>query len=809
MEKQIIIELEVKSEQAAKNLEEARVLVEKLKLERKDLQKQLKENTITEDEYAKKMADNVKNMQSANSAIKANTKAINDNAKTINAEIKSLDQKRGVLSEMIKQYDALSESERESAKGTDLLKSIQTLTAEVSTLEEATGRHQRSVGNYTKAMDALPQPIKSVVVGFQGLGTTLKALVANPIVAMIAAIVLVLQRLVEAFKRSDNAMTDLETAFATFQPIITAVRFVLDKVVETIAKIAITAANAATSVLSLIPAFRKSKEAAQENVIALDRLEDKEREYIVKSAERSRDVSKLRNNATQTEKYTAEQRVKFLKNAYDLEVKDLEDRKKIAEEKYRLEKKKVEQSKDTTDETKNNLARLYAESIKAEEEFYSGTRRLMSQLNTAQKEIAAEEEQRAKAAAERAKAAAERRKAILATQIEIERQYQDLILQALDEGQEKEISLAKIANQRKIEEIKKRLKEDKTLNKKSRENLNAIIIQLEAQLAIQIADIQKKYRDKAEEDEEKSRKAAEAEKIESLKNEIEEEYKYQKKAFDDTLELVKNNLLQRYDLEISATRQRLDTLQSMDEEHYLAMYGNYEKYADEVKNTQIYLSNLETERLKAPYMLAAGYADAAGAISSSMKELFNNIGEDGAKLQAFQKALALTDIAISTAKALAEAISAGAGIPFPGNLPAIASGTAAVISGIAQAMAIIKKTSETSVPTFSEGGRVVGAGTETSDSINARLSNGEYVLSAKTTRAIGADNLDIINFGYNKKNIMKTSFADGGLVNAPNFEAVKNTISMTALRDIQPVVSVKEITRVANRVKVKESISKN
>lgn len=44
------------------------------------------------------------------------------------------------------------------------------------------------------------------------------------------------------------------------------------------------------------------------------------------------------------------------------------------------------------------------------------------------------------------------------------------------------------------------------------------------------------------------------------------------------------------------------------------------------------------------------------------------------------------------------------------------------------------------------GGYVTGPGTGTSDSIPARLSNGEYVMTAKATRRIGVDRLDAMNY---------------------------------------------------------------
>jgi hypothetical protein len=62
------------------------------------------------------------------------------------------------------------------------------------------------------------------------------------------------------------------------------------------------------------------------------------------------------------------------------------------------------------------------------------------------------------------------------------------------------------------------------------------------------------------------------------------------------------------------------------------------------------------------------------------------------------------------------------------------------------------------------GGFIWGPGTETSDSIPARLSRGEYVLSAKAVKAIGVDTLDEINFGRSRPRIRRYNFAEGGLV---------------------------------------------
>lgn len=56
-----------------------------------------------------------------------------------------------------------------------------------------------------------------------------------------------------------------------------------------------------------------------------------------------------------------------------------------------------------------------------------------------------------------------------------------------------------------------------------------------------------------------------------------------------------------------------------------------------------------------------------------------------------------------------------------------------------------------------DGGPIVGAGTATSDSIPAMLSNGEYVLNAKAVKRVGRPLLDAINYGHARH------FASGGL----------------------------------------------
>ena len=82
--------------------------------------------------------------------------------------------------------------------------------------------------------------------------------------------------------------------------------------------------------------------------------------------------------------------------------------------------------------------------------------------------------------------------------------------------------------------------------------------------------------------------------------------------------------------------------------------------------------------------------------------------KDEEKREKIRKALAIAQIAVDTARGISAAIAAGAGVPFPGNIPAIISGISAVVGGIVQAKAVLKDSSST--PSISSAAGGAGGG---------------------------------------------------------------------------------------------------
>lgn len=94
---------------------------------------------------------------------------------------------------------------------------------------------------------------------------------------------------------------------------------------------------------------------------------------------------------------------------------------------------------------------------------------------------------------------------------------------------------------------------------------------------------------------------------------------------------------------------------------------------------------------------------------------------------------------------------------------------------------------------FAGGGYVSGAGTSTSDSIPARLSDGEYVVRAKAVRALGTDFLDRLNAAGSglsgKGKLPKFRYAEGGYVTADTNADTANNSGAVGGQPIQLVMN--------------------
>ncbi len=204
-----IFEIEVDLGKSIKAIEEYRKAIEKAKAQQKELRKELKEGTITTEEYEESFSALEKDILNTKDAMQVTQRAVKNLIVANNENNDSLRSLRAQLSQLTSAYDRMSEAEREAAKGKELLKHIQDLQNQIRPLEEATGRFQRNVGNYQQsivnavaAMNPLAARLVSIVDlsdetagGFtkiktsaQAFGKTLLSLLKNPAFLAIAGI---------------------------------------------------------------------------------------------------------------------------------------------------------------------------------------------------------------------------------------------------------------------------------------------------------------------------------------------------------------------------------------------------------------------------------------------------------------------------------------------------------------------------------------------------------------------------------------------------------------------------------------------
>lgn len=204
-----IFEIEVDLGKSIKAIEEYRKAIEKAKAQQKELRKELKEGTITTEEYEESFSALEKDILNTKDAMQVTQRAVKNLIVANNENNDSLRSLRAQLSQLTLAYDRMSEAEREAAKGKELLKHIQDLQNQIRPLEESTGRFQRSVGNYQQsivnavaAMNPLAARLVSIVDlsdetagGFtkiktsaQAFGKTLSSLLKNPAFLAIAGI---------------------------------------------------------------------------------------------------------------------------------------------------------------------------------------------------------------------------------------------------------------------------------------------------------------------------------------------------------------------------------------------------------------------------------------------------------------------------------------------------------------------------------------------------------------------------------------------------------------------------------------------
>ena len=594
----IILQVGLDGGKVANDLADISRQIANVKKNQQDLNEQYKNGEISLAKYTEQtqsLKDEQTWLQKEQKGLIATQKLLTQTTDTYSD---SLNGERQRLADMQKAYDQLDAEMRKSEGGQAFLKAIQEQDQKVKGLEESTGRAQRNVGAYADAM-------KKAGVGVEGFTNKLKAMLKNPLVAVFAGFVAIVQKLRDAFKRNDEAGTKLQKAFAAFKPILTMINKLFGWLADIIATIANAIAKVGSFLLSLlVPGYKEAAEAAEELADAQDRLQETERRYAVESAKRQRDIAKLRDDAAKATNGLVEverTRLKLTREISDEMLKQIPatnqfrkaverlkevngDVTKLTDEEIKqlkmlgfveevVQKEKVTtaeltqqaidlETKDLEERMKiaQEKVRLQKEQMKQDDDYGDEAKDKLAQLEADLYRSESEyyghlrkldREQKAERERQR-KEQEEQEKKSAAARLEIRRATEDKLLSLETDSTKRSVAKAIIEGKRNVENLRKKLDDLKKEDVAARAELNKLIEATEAATQKQISEILiNAAKDREDTILETKREAA-------------------RRGIKDSLELAK--------LQASEIQEDYARLQRLTDDQVLTLYGTWEKY---------------------------------------------------------------------------------------------------------------------------------------------------------------------------------------------------------------------------------------
>lgn len=852
-----ILDIKVNYNEAVKAIAEYQTKIDAARDAEKNLKKQLKDGEISRQQYNEEMAASKIAIADYNDAIRIINKTVQNQIKQEKEQEGSLKALRAELSNLTAEYDALSEAERKGASGEELKNKINEVTDALKGGEEETQRYYRNVGNYEEAIKSavssnIPfigtliqtqDEMGSVKAGAVAAGAavknfskTLLALLANPIVAILTAISVVIMAVAKGIKSSEENTSRWNVVLAPLKMALDAVGKVLQIVASGILSVVEAGGKMMgwiTKQLEKLPVLGKyvaevNKENERYIAMAKEQaaIDRDTRNLQVQNAKNALQIATLKANADDELNVSAKERMEAIREANRLEEEASKKNYELAKRRYEL---MVQQNAmaENTKETNDAIAQAEVEMYNALTEYQDKRGELLGREVSLANEIKSAEKEKSDAA-------------IAAKQKELEavRAAEDAMLALVKDGRDKQSKEITLQYNRQIEDLRTRLKTETDLTVKARQAINDQIKALEQQKA---AELQKLSEEELQKEIDNRTKLISLQ-LEAVKKGSEQEYQLRmqqllsqrdaeladkelteqmKLAIVDKYDKQMDDLILQREQEISEKQQEAVRLRMENEIMQLQQSGASElEILQEQASQKLELLNSiqqqegesEQEFLNRKLQANQEYIDAKKAIAdkeveieqvkfqaietitSGLSSAFETLGENNKTFAILSKTLALAEIAINTGKALAAGIAQAQSVPFPANLAAIATTVATILSNIAVATKTVKSAK------FATGGLVTGPGTGTSDSIPAQLSNGESVMTARAT-SMFAPLLSSFNQmgGGVPINVTQTSSQALG-------EDMLARAVAKGVQSMRPVVSVEEITSVSNRVKVLENL---
>lgn len=708
----------------------------------------------------------------------------------------------------------------------------------------------------SKGLGGVKEAFSLAGQGAQILGKQLLALMANPIVAFLAILATAIAAVAKGISGSEENMNKWNKIMAPLTRALSVLQSGIETICGWILNFAEGVGFLAGKLLEVMniatgglfdPIIQSANEAIElterEQKLAKD-----QREFMVQQAKDELEISKLKKEASDKSNKDYESRLAAAKKANELELGLANERRRLAKEEYEQAKARAEWTDNTAEDNKE-LARLEAAMYNAEKEYYDNTKRLQSQINEMQSAYDAE---RKKAAEDAAKIAKERSD----KELSAIRSAEDAMLALIKDTAEQRRRQIQLSYEREIEDLKARLETEKNLTAAARDAITQTIAAKQQQMANDLAELDaqisqeeiareqqkiqlkldavkegtdqefalrmqqlelQKQADLAQTDQE----IANIEEREEMKALIVAKYAAQQQALrqEQDLAILENekqaienmftermmqaemNSVEQAQIELEQRQMALDNLHQMEGESNEAFRARELEAEKDFNESKKKLANVEKS-------VELSRLNVAKSVTGGIISTFDALGQENVEFAKLSKVLALADIAISTGKAIAEGTAQAQSVPYPANLAAIATTVATVLANIATAISTVKSAKfakggkvDANEIYHANGGKIRGAGTGTSDSIPAMLSNGEFVMTANATRLFEPILTQMNDIGRGVTPQLSAPFS----MSSASPDLLSESLA-ASVAEIHPVVSVVDINEGRSRVEVIESL---
>ena len=226
-------------------------LMAALKDEKKQLDeagKAYKAGTLSQDDYkkavgnaAKAQIELKKQLLDVNASISDNNREIKTNTTLLNSQEDSVDALRAQLAKNTKELNAMSAATRNNTEeGQKLVTETKEISDRLKDMEKAVGDNRRNVGNYAESIQEAMSSTQGLSGATAAMATSLSGgvnilkvfnatLKANPILAVVSVILVLISTVEKLMKRNSEMAANLKAAFAPFEVIFSRI---LDGVTE-------------------------------------------------------------------------------------------------------------------------------------------------------------------------------------------------------------------------------------------------------------------------------------------------------------------------------------------------------------------------------------------------------------------------------------------------------------------------------------------------------------------------------------------------------------------------------------------------